>query len=353
VTLSVNLTATEQGRLDACEQVIERGLATFVDVGMALLEVRDNRLYRAEFPTFEAYCADRWNMSRKRAYDLTGAAEVMQALSPMGDILLPANERQARELSGLSPDVQREVWAAAVETAPEGRVTAAHVRETAVAWLAPDAGEAETREARLERRALALEDRREALQDVPAGQYRVIYADPPWRYEHVETENRAIENHYPTLELAEICALPVSALAADDALLFLWATSPKLAEAMQVIEAWGFNYRTCMVWVKDVIGMGYYARQRHELLLIAVKGHPPVPATAARPDSVQEWPRGRHSEKPHLFYDLIERMYPNWARLELFARNTRAGWACLGNEIDGMDIRRVMGAHYAAASTEQ
>jgi N6-adenosine-specific RNA methylase IME4 len=205
--------------------------------------------------------------------------------------------------------------------------------ETAAAWLAPDAGEAETREARLERRALALEDRREALQDVPAGQYRVIYADPPWRYEHVETENRAIENHYPTLELAEICALPVSTLAADDAVLFMWATSPKLAEAMQVIEAWGFNYRTCMVWVKDAIGMGYYARQRHELLLIAVKGHPPVPATDARPDSVQEWPRGRHSEKPHLFYDLIERMYPNWARLELFARNTREGWDCWGNEV--------------------
>jgi N6-adenosine-specific RNA methylase IME4 len=290
--------------------------------------------------------------SERHMYRQLQAAMSEREICPTGQIgVIP--ERHLRELDGLSPTDKREVWQAAVETAPEGRVTAAHVRETAVAWLAPDAGEAETREARLERRALALEDRREALQDVPAGQYRVIYADPPWRYEHVETENRAIENHYPTLELAEICALPVSALAADDALLFLWATSPKLAEAMQVIEAWGFNYRTCMVWVKDVIGMGYYARQRHELLLIAVKGHPPVPATAARPDSVQEWPRGRHSEKPHLFYDLIERMYPNWARLELFARNTRAGWACLGNEIDGMDIRRVMGAHYAAASTEQ
>lgn len=130
------LTDGEAERLDACEQVIERGLATFVDVGMALLDVRDSRLYRAAYPTFEAYCTERWSMSRKRAYDLTTAAQVVQSLSPMGDIPMPTNERQARELMGLSPEAQREVWQAAVETAPEGKVTAAHVRETAAALKA-------------------------------------------------------------------------------------------------------------------------------------------------------------------------------------------------------------------------
>ena len=182
-------------------------------------------------------------------------------------------------------------------------------------------------------RALALEDRREALNATPADEYRVIYADPPWRYEYAESDNRAIENHYPTLSHEEICELPVSGLAADDAVLFMWATSPKLAEAMHVMEAWGFNYRTSMVWVKDAIGMGYYARQRHELLLIATKGHPPVPAVDARPDSVQEYPRGQHSAKPEAFYELIERMYPNWPRIELFARVPREGWAQWGNEV--------------------
>ena len=101
---------------------------------------------------------------------------------------------------------------------------------------------------------------------MPTDRYGVVYADPPWRYDHAEAGNREIENQYPTLSLDEIKALDVPA--ANDCVLFLWATSPKLAEAMQVVEAWGFTYRTCAVWVKDRIGMGYYFRQRHELLLV-------------------------------------------------------------------------------------
>jgi len=162
--------------------------------------------------------------------------------------------------------------------------------------------------------------------------FPVIYADPPWRYEHIKTENRAIENQYPTMELDDICALPVSALATPDAVLFLWATSPKLAEAMRVLDAWGFVYRTSMVWVKDQIGMGYYARQRHELLLIATKGNPPVPEPAVRPDSVVTAPRGEHSAKPPVFYELIEAMYPEFQRIELFCRSPRTGWKAWGNQ---------------------
>ena len=110
---------------------------------------------------------------------------------------------------------------------------------------------------------------------LPAGQFRLLYADPPWRYEHVVTESRAIENQYPTMALDDICALRVPA--ADDAVLFLWATPPKMAEAVQVIDAWGFSYRTCASWDKEQIGMGYYFRQQHELLLVAARGALPVP----------------------------------------------------------------------------
>jgi N6-adenosine-specific RNA methylase IME4 len=138
--------------------------------------------------------------------------------------------------------------------------------------------------------------------------YPVIYADPPWRYEHAKTESRAIENHYPTMSLKDICDLPVSDLATDDAVLFLWTTSPKLEEAMQVIAAWGFTYRTSMVWIKDKIGMGYYARSRHELLLIATRGSIPVPETRARFDSVLIAPRQEHSAKPAEMYSRIESM---------------------------------------------
>jgi N6-adenosine-specific RNA methylase IME4/DNA-binding CsgD family transcriptional regulator len=168
------------------------------------------------------------------------------------------------------------------------------------------------------------------------GCYPLIYADPPWRYEHVLTENRAIENHYPTMSLDDICALPVSELAHKDAVLFLWATSPKLAEAMRVVEAWGFTYRTCMVWVKDKIGMGRYARQQHELLLIAARGALPVPEPGDRVPSVVYADRTQHSAKPTEFYEIIEAMYPEYAnRIELFSRAPREGWAGWGNQYDG------------------
>jgi N6-adenosine-specific RNA methylase IME4 len=162
--------------------------------------------------------------------------------------------------------------------------------------------------------------------------YPVIYADPPWRYEHVETESRAIENQYPTMDLEAIKALPIADLATPDAVLFLWATSPKLAEAMEVVAAWGFAYRTSMCWVKRQLGMGYYARQRHELLLIATRGSPPTPAPANRPDSVITTDRTEHSAKPAEFAEAIERMYPELPRIELFCRASREGWAVWGNQ---------------------
>ena len=164
------------------------------------------------------------------------------------------------------------------------------------------------------------------------GTFQVLYADPPWRYDFSKSDSRGIENQYPTLSVEDICALDVPALCEPDCVLFLWATSPKLPQAMAVMEAWGFTYKTCMVWVKDKIGMGYYARQRHELLLIGTKGKPPVPFPEDRPDSVIEAPRGRHSEKPPRCYEIIEAMYPNGSRIELFARTARDTWSAWGNE---------------------
>ena len=162
----------------------------------------------------------------------------------------------------------------------------------------------------------------------------LILADPPWRYEFAETDSRRIENHYPTMSLEEICALPVGDIATPDALLFMWATSPKVWEACSVIDAWGFTYRTSMVWVKDRIGMGYWARQRHELILVASRGSPPAPEPSARPDSVIEAPRREHSRKPDALYEILEAMYPEWdgRRVELFARRPRPGWLPWGNE---------------------
>lgn len=168
-----------------------------------------------------------------------------------------------------------------------------------------------------------------------ARRYPIVLADPPYRYEHPTFgSSRDIEEHYPTMTLEEICALPVAEVAMDSALLFLWVPPPILMQARDVFEAWGFDYRTGIVWDKISIGMGNYVRQRHEHLLIARRGEFPTPAPARRPSSIVSARRSReHSRKPDEAYELIERMYPELPKLELFARKERPGWTVWGNEI--------------------
>ena len=165
------------------------------------------------------------------------------------------------------------------------------------------------------------------------GQFPILYCDPPYRYEHAISDSRKIENHYPTMPLEELCGLPVGEVSASDSVLFLWVPPPKLSEAMRLIEGWGFDYRTYIVWVKPRIGMGYYVRQQSELMLIAKRGNLPVPAPSNRPLAVINAPRTEHSEKPEEFYRIIERMYPGLPKIELFARKRREGWEAWGNEI--------------------
>jgi N6-adenosine-specific RNA methylase IME4 len=165
------------------------------------------------------------------------------------------------------------------------------------------------------------------------GRFPLIYADPPWRYDFCPDDADAIENRYPTMALADICALPVSDAALDDCVLLLWATSPKLEEGFQVIKAWGFTYRTCAVWDKDWLGQGYFFRQRHELLLVATRGNVPVPVPQNRPPSIFTERRTVHSRKPEIAYSLVEQMYPELPKLELFARQQRPGWTVWGNQV--------------------
>jgi N6-adenosine-specific RNA methylase IME4 len=208
--------------------------------------------------------------------------------------------------------------------------------------IEPKAAEEAARQNKSEKSEVIRQSRVDKILEVSAnnqpledslGTFNILYADPPWRYEHSATDSRQIENQYPTMTLEDICALPVGEITESDAILFLWATSPKLAEAMHVIDAWGFTYRSCMVWDKERMGMGYYARQQHELLLIAARGNLPVPEAANRPRSVIRIERDeKHSAKPHEFYTLIEKMYPEYRRVELFARNERVGWAAWGNQ---------------------
>lgn len=166
--------------------------------------------------------------------------------------------------------------------------------------------------------------------------YGVIYADPPWDmapYSRETGMDRAAANHYPTMELDKIKALRVPA--APDCVLFLWAITPMLPEALDVLQAWGFTYKSHCVWLKNRVGTGYWFRSKHELLLVGVKGNVPAPAPGDQMDSVIEARVGRHSEKPAAFAELIDGYYPNLEGLEMFARGPRLGWDVWGAEAHG------------------
>jgi N6-adenosine-specific RNA methylase IME4 len=163
--------------------------------------------------------------------------------------------------------------------------------------------------------------------------YPIILADPPWRFEVYSRDTgleRSADAHYPTLTLNEIKALTIPA--ADDAVLFLWATVPMLLQAQEVLKAWGFRYVSNIAWIKDSIGTGFWVRNQHELLHIGKRGTIPAPRRRDVPPSVIIAPRREHSRKPDEVYQLIERMYPELPKLELFARGCREGWSAWGNE---------------------
>jgi len=174
--------------------------------------------------------------------------------------------------------------------------------------------------------------------ELPRGRYRVIYADPPWWYgtpQHSKTEQVAtLGTHYPSMKTGAICDLPVGDMAADNAVLFLWATSPLLFEAKEVIDAWGFTYKASIVWDKVLHNVGHYVSVRHEFLLICTRGSC-LPDSDKLHDSVVSIERTAHSVKPEQFRDIIDEMYTpvKGDRIELFARAaTPKHWASWGNQ---------------------
>jgi len=173
----------------------------------------------------------------------------------------------------------------------------------------------------------------EKKQEIPTGVFDVLYADPPWRYDFGEV-SREVENQYPTMSLQELkdLSLELESHISDTAVLFLWATAPKLIEALEVMKSWGFTYRTNAVWDKGKIGMGYWFRGQHELLLVGTKGKYLPPTTEARFSSVIKTTRTDHSAKPECVYEMIEAICPKSKYLELFSRKERKGWISWGNQ---------------------
>jgi len=164
--------------------------------------------------------------------------------------------------------------------------------------------------------------------------YRIIYADPPWKYGNAMPEYvTEPQDYYSLMSTDDICKMPVKDITEQNAVLFMWTTSPHLPEALDVVKAWGFTYKTTFIWDKIKHNMGHYNSVRHEILLVCTKGAC-TPDVKKLFDSVQSIERTEHSKKPEQFREIIETLYTFGNRIELFARKAPNGWDVFGNQIN-------------------
>lgn len=176
---------------------------------------------------------------------------------------------------------------------------------------------------------------------LPDAKYGVILADPPWAFQPYSKEtgmDRAADNHYPTQALEELSRQDVPSIAADDCALFLWATAPMLYHALGVMDAWGFEYKSHCIWLKDKVGTGYWFRNKHELLLVGTRGKFVAPAPGTQWESVVEAAVAEHSKKPEIFLEWVEENWPSIPKIELNRRGSaREGWAAWGLEYEAAE----------------
>lgn len=175
--------------------------------------------------------------------------------------------------------------------------------------------------------------------------YKAILCDPPWEYRQSgsKTNSRGMaKQHYRTMTTEDICRLPVQKISADDSILFLWATFPNIDQALKVIEAWGFIYKTAaFVWVKknkngsNFWGMGAYTRANAEVCLMAIRKNTKAKKAVISHSvhQIVESIKGSHSEKPGVVRDRIVSLMGGVKRIELFARQKTKGWDVWGDEV--------------------
>jgi N6-adenosine-specific RNA methylase IME4 len=166
-----------------------------------------------------------------------------------------------------------------------------------------------------------------SLPPLPQGPFRVIVLDPAWEYDKNAWRFSVSAPDYPTMPVDEIRKLNIPALADQDCILWLWTTNSHMADALDLVRHWGFRQKTILTWVKDRMGVGEWLRGQTEHCILAVRGRPVK--TLTNQTTVLRAPRGRHSEKPEAFYQLVESLCPG-SKLELFARREREGWVTHG-----------------------
>jgi len=195
------------------------------------------------------------------------------------------------------------------------------------------------------------------MMSLPAGPFNVIVADPPWRFESWSDKGKAkaADNHYETMGLDDIKRLPVADVAASDCLLLMWAVNPMLPQALDVMSAWGFRYKTLgFCWAKASknsnpswapkwhMGLGYWTRANVEVCLLGTRGKPKRCSQGVRQLIVS--PVREHSRKPDEFYERTMRL-ADGPYLEMFARQERKGWSTWGNETQKYPARGSLDTH--------
>ena len=167
---------------------------------------------------------------------------------------------------------------------------------------------------------------------LPDGPFRVLVVDPPWKYNRDSDPSHRGSTPYPTMSIQDICELKVADISGEDSLIWLWTTNTHIRESFTVLDAWGFEYKTMLTWVKPRMGTGEWLRGQTEHCLLAAHGRPTI--VLSNQTTVLQGATGRHSEKPEEFYKLVECLCPG-SKVELFARRRRAGWEAHGNEVQG------------------
>ena len=166
---------------------------------------------------------------------------------------------------------------------------------------------------------------------LPDGPFDLIYADPPWPYTNKADTDGRVEDEYELMSLEGIKALDVPT--AKDAVLYMWTTAPHARRAFEVIDAWGFEYKTQGVWDKaHPMGIGYWLGNEHELLYIATKGDYSPPDPSDKHGSIFTEKKRKHSQKPDCVRTYLEQAHPDARKLEMFARDGKVGWELWGDE---------------------
>lgn len=169
--------------------------------------------------------------------------------------------------------------------------------------------------------------------------FDIIIADPAWKYEGTTVVSKKVDDHYQVQMSTSWHDLPLKDIASDDSLLFMWCSGPTLKQAIELMTAWGWSYRTTgFIWKKNKINPSWYVNSEVEMVIVGKRGKIPHPRGCRKQRQVVEAPRGKHSAKPEEVQDRIDKMFPTQNKLELFARRHRKGWTCEGNELDGLDI---------------